>query len=519
MFLNSRFRIAAILILLVSAITLATCSARRTDMRTLLPADSLLYIETDDVAEFLRPAIENENVKRHSDGLPDLSALKDVQIAIGVTGFTTEEESADDGRSVGIVRPIFVAVIDSNAWNYQVSAFVEKKVGPFIENIYGDGVQKDATDQNGGRLYSWTASPTRRTFLFLSGSVFYFANDENALNKALAVRRGEAESFAVGRDDGSKDAAMLARGFVTADGIGQIASLAGVYMASQMSDDEMTQGAVASIVPQLIRNTIADARFDVRGENGRYIERFDIALKPDAARGIGDAMRAGNAVGMDALRFIPQDASSVSQYNFNDPPAAFRAVVATLGSGLEPPFKALFPVFAESIFEPYGIDNPELFLNAADANILTVRSADDNESVVIAKAKDETRLVTSFDNETAKTLLERMKPEHGAIKVFGDNDLAAKCIAAADSGNALRTPFAELNETSTLPAVRTFSIDRTSMPALVDLLSIGNIVGEIEPTASVTETRFDGPTVTRTTTSETGSLLSLIAELLTPGDV
>lgn len=480
-------------------------------MRTLLPADSLLYIETDDVASFLRPAIENESVKRHADGLPDLSVLKDVQIAVGVTGFATEEQTVDDETSVGVVRPIFVAVIDSNAWNYQVSAFVERQVGPFIEGIYGDGVQKDATDKNGGRLYSWTMSPTRRSFLFLSGSIFYFSNDETALNKALAVRRGEAESFAVGREDASKDLKTLARGFVTNDGVAQIASLAGMQLAPQISDDETVQGAVAGLIPQLIRNTIAEAKFDVTAVDGRYVDRFSFALKPEAAAGLADAMQPADAVNAEPLRLIPADAESVSQYNFRDTRAAYRAVVATLADGLDPLFKTLFPELANAMLEQYGIDNADLFLASVEPNIVTIRNASESDSVAVAVTKDEARLMTSLDKDAAKRLLDRSKESHGKVRVFGDDQFAARCIAAADSGSAMQTT---LGDAASIPAVRTFSVDRRSMPILINFLSTGEVLGDVGPTTAVTETRFDRQAMTRTTASDTGVLLSLIVELL-----
>ncbi|MGB5013127.1 MAG: hypothetical protein WBO68_03780, partial [Pyrinomonadaceae bacterium] len=86
-------------------------------MRTLVPAETLVYLETNDLAVALQPIVDAKPFMEVAKSKPDLSALKGVQLAVAVTGFETSEEKLTDEHSVGRVQPRFVAVADTHAWN------------------------------------------------------------------------------------------------------------------------------------------------------------------------------------------------------------------------------------------------------------------------------------------------------------------------------------------------------------------------------------------------------------------
>src|SRR4051794_8817493 len=73
-----------------------SCSTKPIDLRSMAPADSLIYLETNDIAATLQPLIDSNAFVEAAKAKPDLSALKGVQLAIVVTGFEASEEQVND---------------------------------------------------------------------------------------------------------------------------------------------------------------------------------------------------------------------------------------------------------------------------------------------------------------------------------------------------------------------------------------------------------------------------------------
>ena len=74
-------------------------------MRSLVPAETLVYLETNDLAAALQPIVDAKPFMEVAKSKPDFSALKGVQLAVAVTGFETSEEKLTDEHSVGRVQP------------------------------------------------------------------------------------------------------------------------------------------------------------------------------------------------------------------------------------------------------------------------------------------------------------------------------------------------------------------------------------------------------------------------------
>src|SRR5213080_763949 len=68
-----------------------SCSSRPTDMRSLVPADTLVYLETNDLGAAIQPIIDSKPFTEVAKYKPDLSAIKGVQLAVAVTGFEMAE--------------------------------------------------------------------------------------------------------------------------------------------------------------------------------------------------------------------------------------------------------------------------------------------------------------------------------------------------------------------------------------------------------------------------------------------
>src|SRR5688500_7674208 len=80
-----------------------SCTSKPTDLRSLVPADSLVYLESNDLAAALQPLVASDAFTKAAKTKPDLSALKGIQLAVTVSGFEMTEEKLTDEHSVGRV--------------------------------------------------------------------------------------------------------------------------------------------------------------------------------------------------------------------------------------------------------------------------------------------------------------------------------------------------------------------------------------------------------------------------------
>lgn len=243
-------------------------------MRSLVPAETLVYLEANDLAAALQPIVDSKPFTEVAKSKPDLSALKGVQLAVAVTGFETSEEKLSEEQSVGNIKPHFVAVADTHAWNAQALAFAEQKLGSFVEDIYDSEPKLEKTDARGGKYFIWTAADGRKAYALVIESLIYFGNDESAIDKCLAVRRGQAENIAETNKIQPTDAQTLASGYVSTDGVAQIAALIGVKFANESKEDSELQTSIVDVLPQLIRSSITDVSWAAAKSEHGIEDRF-----------------------------------------------------------------------------------------------------------------------------------------------------------------------------------------------------------------------------------------------------
>jgi len=222
-------RFICISLCLCVSVFLLSCGSKPTDLRSVVPGDCLIYVETNDIAAALQPIVDSQAFTKAAKRKPDLSALKGVQLAVAVTGFQGREEKLTDKNSVAHIQPRFVAVADTRAWNFQAKRFAEDKLGAFVADVYDDKPMVEVVDKDGGRYLTWSAKDGRKAYALVIDSLIFFGNDASAIDKCLAARRGEIEAFA----KGGKDLPMaggetLASGYVSSDGIAQVASVIGL---------------------------------------------------------------------------------------------------------------------------------------------------------------------------------------------------------------------------------------------------------------------------------------------------
>jgi len=279
----------------------------------------------------------------------------------------------------------------------------------------------ETSDKHDGKYFVWTANDGRKAYGLVEGSLVYFGNDESAIEMCMAVKRGEADSIA--KNPKITNGERLAFGYVSPEGVAQIANIAGLSLAKQSSEEGEVQSFISRALPEILRNSLKDATWTATKTDEGIVDRYSLGVPPDVASVLNETL-VRPRTRIDGLPLLSTDgAVSVTRYNLQDPHVAWRSLVLTAGKALDPASGTLIVNFSDGLFEPYGIEDPEKFLKSVESELFTVRFDESGENVVVvAKVKDP----SSFEQSIASEL-RSVKPvsesHDGLVRRSADGEL------------------------------------------------------------------------------------------------
>ena len=519
---------------------ISSCSSKPTNLRSLAPADTLVYLETNDLAAALQPIVDNKAFTDVAKSKPDFSALRGVQLAVVVTGFETKEEKLTEENSVGRVQPHFAAIADTHAWSWQARSFAENQLGEFVNNVYGGGITLDTAPKNGGTYYTWTSEDGRKAYAFVDGSLIFFGNDEGSIDRCLAVKRGQADSILKNPKLPAADPAALAQGYISTDGVAQIANIVGLAMASKTDEEEEVKSFIAGVLPQILRSSVSDVSWTGTKTDQGIEDKYLISTPADVSNVLSETLVAPERTmfsereARNVIADVPGKVASATRYNLKDPRIAWRSVLLLAQKLAGPASGTILSQFASLLFEPYGIKDPETFLDSighpnSSRDIVTVKLDLEGERLlVIATQGDEY-------NKTLKTLTDDMKPPKQNIEdgrniwTGSKGDLQAVFVGGAVGIGSAQ----DLQQSERMMKYLTNDINSSEMEQLAASKSPVTTVGtdpELPPRIASTlsdkksddaratsrylsETRFTKNGIERKTVSDFGLIGSIIAQL------
>jgi hypothetical protein len=508
----------------VSAVILLSisCGAKPIDPRTVIPADALVYLESKDLGRTLTSTITaGSTFEKLAKQMPNLAPLSGVRVSIAVTGFETSQEAVTDENAVLNFQPRFVAVAETNAWGWQATSFIENQLGEFVNGVYDGEVEMHSTPRDDGKFYVWTAQDGRKAFALQQGSLVFFGNDESAIDRCLAVKRGEAESIAKNSKI-TEDDARIAFGYVSPEGVGQIANIAGVSIAMGASEEEEVKSFVARVLPEILRNSVKELTWSATKTEQGIEDKVVISLDDESSRVFNETIVPAPQGTIQLTDLVPASATTVTRYIIKDPQIAWRSLVLTAKKKTDDASGALIAAFSGSVFEPYGIEDPEVFLSAVGPQLITVKiGAEADDAAVIASIKDHTKIRSSLAKEiNFSKAAEKIsgadvwKSEDGETAaafiddrlIVGDADTVLKCLEAKQAN--LGQAFAGSDAVAT-----TVGTESDPSAKIIELLSERKNENEPLVTQYRTETRFNKNGVERRTISDFGLLGSILAHL------
>jgi hypothetical protein len=509
-------------------------SAKPTDMRSLAPAETLVYLESKDLAKTLSALTENRAWNELAKAKPDFSYLKNTQFAVAVTGFEISEKQLTDEQKILNSKPLFVAIADTHQWESTNLSLAENQIGRFARETYGDDARLEKPEKPGAKWFVWTASDNRKLFVAVNQSVVYLGNDESAIEKCLAVKRGEAENLtkneslmrAMERVEGENQVAF---GYISPESMPQIANLAGVFAALRMSEDEDARSFTAQLLPQILpkiaREIVWTARKTERGIEDRYL----IKTGAEISSVLKETLVSGAAREFQKADFLPPNVYSVTRYNLQNPQIAWRSVLLTTANQADAASAKILLQFSNALFEPYGVANAEIFLSAIGSEIITAKFDEEGEkSIVIVDIKDLENLKKSISDEINFKLPAEKQGNADVWKsedklltaafienklILGETESVLNCLKAKESGQNFKQTEAFQKVPNTPAVSLSLTKDAESGRKIVEVLGNPKEENKTFNGFYTTESRFDASGFERKTVSDFG-LIGMILESL-----
>jgi hypothetical protein len=271
-----------------------------------------------------------------------------------------------------------------------------------------------------------------------------------------------------------------------------------------------------------LRNSINDVSWKAEAKEGIGLEdEYAITLKPETARSFGQNLAAAAAITGELDRFVPQNVTSTTRYNFNDAQAAWFSAVQAARTGTDNLSGQLIGTFSAGLFEPYGVEDPDMFLKAAGSALQTAAfDAEGEESVIIAHVRDLELLKRSVAKEInfakpAETLegasVWRTADGEVALAVVGDVMILGDAAGVENCLRASSQPAAA-GFGSTKAPIATIGTDTDRDARLVEIL--GERRNDETPLVQTyrTETTFGQNGIERITTSSFGLIGTIIEQ-------
>jgi hypothetical protein len=442
----------------------------KADMSAYVPADSILYVEADSLPDIfggltstaawreLAPAAGVETNSVGPDWLRRLVSftgagpgeaviLARAQVAVTVVGFEAEEES--DTTLKFSPRAALVAETHTSEW--RVKAAAEKIVGDFARHSFGSPtVERKEVDGVPFVIWSAPSGSHRKIVTAVAESVAVIGNDEGAVRECLEVRRGARASLSGNEQLKEMRARLgaegaLAFGFAPQGSAAKMVEVFAPAFVGGVSPETKVQSLLATVLPQLINQTLGSAGWSSRVVDGSVEDRFFLALPGDMSQRLQAPLAA--ARGSDAVAgLLPPNIYQVSRYNFSSPELAWRGLGAALSSQVDVSRATLITLALEALLKPYGIEQPREFLRACGPEIATVKLSNGSESkLLIAAVSDPEALRKLVRAHLGSARVQRVgdvellvsnDPERGASSfvegflLMGAEDDVRRCLAA-----------------------------------------------------------------------------------------
>ncbi len=426
-------------ILVIAVIIWYLGSPKKYEPLKLLPADAIAYVEIKNLKE-LKNIIANNT----PDDLPALD------VSIAIMGFELLPSDNIENETLLNLKPYFVAV-SQTGYSERINAdLIKKYIHPFIEKSITEPIYIQESTEGDAKWLTWKSENEEKFFVVLSKDLIYASNDKNAVMKTLSVKNGNSEnlSIKIPKEIHKEAEDAIIFGYADKKFVSLIANILGGLIGVLISDEPTAQRIMAQITSLTLSKSINNVKWKMikRAENLEDV--FILGLDEDVSVLLKASWLPRETRDNELLRFIPKHATSFSIYAFQNPTKAWMAISdnITRKTHLDKSEISRVKELMDLFFAPYGISDPQRFLNSVNSDILVIRFPED-ESVIITKVKNLNEIkaailnvsFSSYPIERESMKIWRSKDGtlsaafNGDIFLLGNTERLSECLQYSES--------------------------------------------------------------------------------------
>jgi hypothetical protein len=528
----------ALLLILIAAAWLWWALPSRVDMAGYAPADSLVYVEFNNLSEVAQ-AIQQSDVWQAAApitgskttsrsrfmmaaaraGIGPLEAVvfARAQVALVVVDLNATEEN-DTLR----VRPEVALIAETHTSKWRTKTSAAEVVRKLANFAYGASMCSERTG-DADYVECSIAGGERKIVGAVDGTLVVIGNSDNAVRSCLEARRGSRPNMRTDtellkvRSNFASDK-TLGFGYISPANSAKLFSWAAPLLMHQAPGNPQTASPT----------------------KGGLEDRFLFSLEPGVVQRLQPAFETAGP-DENIWKLIPQSFQSVTIYRSKAPAVAWSSLGSAVSFKLDAVPAVLFGELLRSSLSVYGIDNPKEVLTTLSPPLLTLRPSTATEgSILVARVSDEAKLRRSLMEDVFKDgkgeILEGLESNPSGDKefaaVFADGYVLLGRTENMRSGlAALRTPetdrragVKESAHESSAPIV-TYSNDEERLNNFITTLlklqgrslsseEAANLQNTLRRSGfSSTETRLNAFGIERTTRSAFGQFGTLVSLL------
>lgn len=442
-FLRPLLALALLLILLVG-VWLWWSTPTRVDMANYAPADSIVYVEfnnLEDVANAIqnsevwqsaatitntKPAPQNRLLRTAARaGIGPLPAVlfARAQLALVVVGLNTTEEN-DTLK----VRPEVAIIAETHTSKWRTKPAAVEAVKQLANFAYGASMCAERS-ADAEYIECSVAGGDRKIVGAIDGTLVVIGNSDNVVRTCLDVRRGTRPSIHTDPELLKVRASLaseksLGFGYISPLNSAKLFSWAAPLLMGKAPGDQQLEQLLAVSAGKVLRGVAWTANPSPEGIEDRFL----FSLEPGVVSRLQPAFETAER-DQDFWKLVPEGFQSLTIYRNKEPATAWKSLDSAVAFKLDALPAVLFGSLLRSSLSVYGISDPKEALATLSPPLLTLKPSSNTEgSILVARVSDEARLRRSLTQEVFKDtqsqilegLTAKVDPEKEFTAVFAD---------------------------------------------------------------------------------------------------
>jgi len=412
-----------LLTIIILAVWLWWSFPRTVDMAEYAPANSIVYVEFNNLAAVAH-AIQNNEVWQAAAGITQskpatqnrlmnaaaragIGPLPAVlfaraQIALVVVDLSTSEE-ADTLK----VRPEVALIAETHTSRWRTKAAAVEAVKHLANFVYGASMCSERS-ADAEYIECSIAGGERKIVGAVDGTLVVIGNSDNAVRSCLEVRRGvrpsihtDTELVKVRANVTSNN--TLGFGYISPANSAKLFSWAAPLLMRQAPGNQQLEQLLAVSAGKVLRGVAWTANPSPQGIEDRFL----FSLEPGVVSRLQPAFETAER-DENFWKLVPESFESLTIYRNKAPATAWNSLDSAVSFKLDALPAVLFGELLRSSLSVYGIENPKEVLPMLSPPLLTLKPSKGAEgSILVARVSDEERL--------RRSLSEVFKGDKGAI--------------------------------------------------------------------------------------------------------